>query len=245
MKFSAPNPTGRGKYCQYYAGVYMGNPRLVLQTNDPSEVQDKAKGFGRIEAAMDLPTFMAAMTLLRNLGEETLAAIRSGAKDTLKEVKYSIECLSSRGQGGSPGQMPPPVLVTTLHIGRDLQGVIYVSNISADAGRPKVKVPLTLPDKRFHVISADRQPLEPSYLSAVCAIAFANIWTNLMPETCQRTFVPPVFGGGGGGGGGNRNFQRGGGNNGGQRPYQNNQPARQEAASTEGASADFGDDIPF
>lgn len=246
LKFSAPNPTGKGKYCQYYASVWQGNPRLVLQTNDPNEAQDRNKNFGRIEAPMDLVAFISAMELLRQLGEETWAAVRAGTKDALREVKYSLVCNTiPRGQGG-PGQMPQPVLLTTVHIGRDAQGVIYMSNVSADETRPKVKVPLALPDKRFHAFTADRQDLDKPAVSALCAIAFAKIWSEYMPVACQRTYTPPVFGGGAGGsGGGNRNFQRGGQPQGGQRPYQSNPPARNDSGSAEASKADFGDDIPF
>ena len=64
---SAPLPNSRGDVSsRAYWSSYRGNPRFVIQTNDPNDANNN---FGKITAAMDLAAFQELMTLLEMVAD--------------------------------------------------------------------------------------------------------------------------------------------------------------------------------
>jgi hypothetical protein len=231
FKISTPHPSIRGKHCKFGVGVLRGMPRFILWTDDPNESSDKNKDYGKIVAAMDYITFMSAVKMVAHY------ATVPGTE----ELRTRIDCLNHDFKGGKRSETPS--LQASLIIGRDKDGIIYASVISADGGRVKVKVPFKLPDARYHTFTGqDGRPLSATEESKAVALGWAESLMGLMPQVCYATYEAPVFQGNnaaGGGGGYQRQGQQGGGQ---QRPAGGGYQRSSESAS---ASEDIGDDIPF
>jgi hypothetical protein len=227
VQISAPSPKGKG-YVKVYTDTFNGAPRIVLNTGDPNEKQNKAMGFGKIEAPMDLITYMAILTMIEELAVTNMRAVAEGKVDELKPEKYAFDCLGSPpgGGGGSYGQkQEPPVLKATVHFGRGEDKGLYISVISANSERLKAKVPFAMPDARFHKLRTnDGQPASLALQTAVYARAWVNASKMLIPHICNEEYETQPYNGG----------QRGG------------QPQRNQPSSNSGGGDDdFGGDIPF
>ncbi len=106
--------------------IRAGNPRITVYTND----KDDTERYGIIYAGMNPESFM----LLLNKWKDIVA----GPND----VKESLGCkFKPRGADGIPGEI---TLMTTVMIGKDKEGICWISLISADGRRPKIKFELKL-----------------------------------------------------------------------------------------------------
>lgn len=237
---NTPNPHLQGrKNASLGVEVYKGNPAIVLKTGDPSEANPQMS-FGKIEARMDLTTFMVACELLQDI-------INNPQPD-----KRKITCSNHvKGADGQRGM--EPTHVSDFIVGRGPDGIIFMSVINVTDNNPnrRLSIPLDIPNRKYHnCIGGDGKILTPGDRSNLAARALLSIWKLLVPQLCDASYEPPVMmpggnrgnfqrqGGGGGGyqrqGGGN-SYQRQGGGGGG---YQQNSPK-------DAGDVSFGDDIPF
>ena len=208
LVLSAPCPTAKGKYSQLKWDIYMNSPRIVVRTNDPSD-SSPAKSYGQITAALDAPTFYAFLTSLES-------AIKASGEWRVKIENYNHTF--------SDGKRDPEVtLQTDLWIGKDKEGVVFLSVISKKEDRPVIKFPFGPSDNRYHKFyHSDGAPYSKPELSVLFAKAYLRVLNELMSHILVTEFKDPpprTFGGnkpGGNGGGYNKgNYQNNNGGGGG------------------------------
>lgn len=202
LRLQTPHPSVKGKYCYCAWDVFMNNPRVIVSTNDPA-FMNKERGFGRITAAMDTPTFFVFLDFIE----------KAIASET--PVRWKIENYSTpKGAGfGSP-----PVLATDLFVGRDQEGCIFMSVVNRQQeGWPVIKFIFGAPDGRFEkCYKTDGGEWSRAEQSVGYAKAYTKILAAMMPLVLVNNYVePPPYvpnGGARGGNGGGYGQQRNGGN---------------------------------
>lgn len=221
IRLSAPNPQSKGKYATLQVDIWNNNPRVIVNTNDPN-FASADRQFGRITGAMEAPTYYAMLGFI----DQAIAAEPGW--------KANVQLLSNpKGQNG-PGVEPVPA--ADVWIGKDAEGVVFISVVNKlGEGWPVIKFPFGAPDRRFvKVYHANGNEYSKAELSVQYAKAFREAFGQLMAGVLVKTYEkPPPFipgnkGGGynrGGGGGGYRNNNGGGGGG--------------------GSSGGDGDDLPF
>lgn len=224
IRLSAPNPQSKGKYATMQWDIWGNNPRIVVNTNDPA-MATPDRGFGRIQAAMETPTFYAFLEMLK----EAIAAAPGW--------KANLQMWSNPKGGGGPGVEPVPS--ADVWVGKDAEGVVFISVVKKEEGWPIIKFPFGAPDRRFvKVFHSDGSEYSKGDLSVVYAKAYLRLLGELMAAILTKTYEKPapfIPGQRGGGGGGYGN--RGGGGGGG---YQ------QRSGGGSGGGGDVGgDDLPF
>lgn len=114
----APGVEGRTSRLQWV--VRDANPRITVYTGIPND-----PGYGMISAAMNPETFFVMLELLER--------IALGEPNT----KNMITCkTSSRTEDGTTGERR---LVSTVWLGKDAEGIVWISVVAADETRPKIK----------------------------------------------------------------------------------------------------------
>lgn len=217
IRLQAPCPTAKGKFSTLAWDVWMNNPRFVVATNDPT-MMVKERGFGRIQAAMEPPTFMVFLELLDNCINATEA------------VKFKVANSGKDKAGGFD-----PVPTSDLHVGRDAEGCIFVSVVSKEEGWPVIKFVFSAPDQRFHKLyHGNGTEFTKAEISVIYAKAYRKLLEVAMMNVLDTHYVepPPFVPGNKGGYGGNQ------GSNGSSNSYQQQSTA---AASSGGGDGEFGD----
>lgn len=175
LRLVAPCPTAKGKFSHLSFDIYMNNPRVVVATNDPA-LMSPEKGFGRIQAAMDMPTFYVFLELLN-------AAINSK-----EPIKNKIENFGHQ-KGGDP---KVPVLLTDLWIGRDDTGNIFISVINKQEGWPVIKFTFSVADERYvKVWHGDGSEWTKAERSSVYARAYVKMLSEAMGNLMVSHYVEP------------------------------------------------------
>ena len=231
LKLAAPNPNKNVTVWSTLGfDFYQNNPRLVMDTKDPS-LSGKENGYGRLTAALDLPAFMIFL-------EHLETCIRSKEAIEFKIENFNHEYVDGR-------RSAEITHLTDLRVGRDAQGQIYVMVTSAKgAPWPEIKFVFGPADNRYNKFGkADGTPMSRAEVSVVAAKGYLRLLNGLIPAIANTHYyeAPPnpnwKPGGnkqyGGGGGGYNRN---GGGN-------YNRAPAAPAAPAN--ATDDFANDIPW
>lgn len=156
-------------------GIYRNNPRVTVYTNEPNDANNN---YGMITAALDPVAFSSMMEILKELTE------KSGANN----VKYKIDSLTLTP--GEPGQKRETKLVASVLIGKDEEGVIWIT-VVAD-GRPKFK--FEFGDFKFHKFyRPDGSQMSKTELSGIAAKATANFLNNIFATyvTTNYEHTPP------------------------------------------------------
>jgi len=202
LKLSIPVPdTNKKKWSSLEMGLYANNPRITVWTNFPGD-EGESKGYGKITANLDSPTFLMFLNLLHK------------CIDHPGEVKYHIENKNTEWRGGKPSDTP--VVVSKLWVGKDKDGIIWISVVSADSDRPKIKFPLH--GSEFHTLYKDNVQLSPAEVSCLFAEGYANLMQDMMIQMIGDNYVEPPppakpKDGGKSYGGGGRSGGYGGGSN--------------------------------
>lgn len=225
IRLSAPNPQSKGKYASLQIDIWNNNPRVQVNTNDPN-FASADRQFGRITGAMETPTFYAMLGFI----DQAIVAEPGW--------KANIQVLSNpKGQSG-PGVDPVPS--ADIWIGKDAEGVVFISVVNKlSEGWPVIKFPFGAPDRRFvKVFHANGSEYTKAEISIQYAKAFREAFATLMGGVLVKTYVKPepFIPGNKGGGGYNRGGGGGGYNNGGNRGGN---------GGGGGASSGDGDDLPF
>lgn len=178
LSLSAPCPTAKGKYSQLKWDVYMNNPRMVVKTNDPSEM-DASKGFGTINANMDTGTFYVFLELLDK-------AIESTVEFKSRIANYNAGYSEDRSK---PAEV---VHVSDIWVGRDKDNQIFISIISRKGERPVIKFIFGPGDARFHkVYKADGTEFTKAELSVIYAKAYRSFLTEAMANVLVQEYTEP------------------------------------------------------
>lgn len=207
-KLDLKTPNSKGKMATLKWGIFKNNPRLTVYTNDPDDTTDN----GRISANLDAKTFYAFLQLLSR-------AIKSDVEFKAKiDNKNHIFAYGKRSEEA--------VLVSSLWVGRDADGVVWIS-ITAPK-HPSIKFAFANSDYHFFYHTGGEQFTKADY-SQIYAEAYLTMLTELMGVAMVHHYIAPeprpegqgggkggFQGGGNRGGGGGGSYGGGGGNRGGQ-----------------------------
>lgn len=243
LQLTAPCPTAKGQYSKFFIDVYNGMPGFRVRTGDPA---DEANDYGIIKGPAD--------PLILNM----FAAHLQEMIDATSETKTKIECYNYDYANGQKSK--DISLISELWLGRDAEGMIFVSVVAKNKERPVIKFVFSPGDSRFHKFyHSNGTQFSRQELSALTAKAWVTMITQMGNTIMMSEYTPPPtgqYGGGGnrgGYGGGNRqgggyqgggNRQGGGGYGGGNRQgggagggaYQNNSKPAETVTD---------DDMPF
>lgn len=225
LRLSAQKLEGGDRRPTLGVSVISNNPRLDVYTNVPND-----KNRGNIRAAMDGVTFFAFLEMF-----ETALNEGPGYKAYIENKMPPRD----RSQGNKPE------LVSRTVFGKDGEGVMYISVLSADESRPKVKFPFM--SSYYHdLCGGDGQRLSKGEVSVIMARGWLRMLKGLVPAVMDTHYREPQkrdgggggFRGKGGNGGGGYNNNRGGGNGGGQKSNDFN-------SSNASSSGNWEDDFPM
>ncbi len=187
LSLSAPCPGVGGKYSQLKFDIYQNNPRIVVRTNDPSEMT-REKNFSQIVAAMDAPNFYAFLELLKTAYESTVET-----KNRIENWNYDFV----EGQ-----RSKEPIHLSDTWVGKDKDGCVFISVVSKKEDRPVIKF-ITVPgDNRWHKFyHSDGTQYTMAESSVILARSWYNLLSGLMSNIIVKEYVepPPYVPGGGAG----------------------------------------------
>lgn len=200
LKLSAPCPSAAGKWSTLGWGLYKNDmPRMTVYTNDPA---DSGNDNGMIRAPMRAPDFFALMAWLNKLKEMTTA------------TRHKIELKDYIYPGGKRSN--DKVVVAILWVGRDEEGVIWISPQSTDNSRPKIKFPMG-PADWSNWIDAQGTEVNKAEISALYTDSYVTMISRVMEQLLVSEYKEPEQkqnnNGGGGGGGGRQQQQQQNNNN--------------------------------
>ncbi len=186
-------------------GAIAANPRIDVYTNVPTD-----KDRGLIRAAMDMPAFFHLMELMSLVSN---AATEAGTVYTIDNAKPDF-------RNGKRQEMP--LLETRTIVGKDKEGRVYISILSTDTDRPKIRFHFGA--GQYHRITRPQgTALTDAEVSMLAATAWVRQMTQLVPLVASNEYkyvpkAPPEGGG-----------------------YNN----RQSASAANTNPNDYGDDLPF
>ncbi|BAW19540.1 hypothetical protein [Ralstonia phage RP31] len=213
-------PNGEGKFANMSFDIKKNDPIITVRTN---VANDANNDYGRIQANVPYDKFTMFLEMIRH------AAL------TDQPFRWAYEHRDKKFIG--PGKMTDgPVLIYRLVVGREENGVVYISVVMDK--RPNIKFSF-LADTKTLFKDGDGNEMPKHIESKFLALGKVKAIEDLMPLLMKEQYKhpEPKQQGGGGGNWGNRNGGNGGGGNGG--GYQNNR-------SQGSGNADMGsDDIPW
>ncbi len=173
--------------------------RIAIWTNIDGDADN-----GKISVALGDPRiWFVAMQMLRDV-----------AQPSFQDGERRVIRISRNGQQGFKGD---PIRDGDLFIGKDKEGVVYLSYVRNN--RPKIKFPLITSDRFYEILDSQGNPLDKRENSAATAVGYANITDSVVAATLSKEYADPKEskkggnGGNGGNGGGWQNKNNGGGNN--------------------------------
>ena len=228
LRLTAPAPGGGPRDKATLQLTLVKNmPRFLIWTNDPSEKDDKNKGYGKITANLDPVALTAYWEVVRmviaNDGPCKYAVANKGYKYFGKERSET------------------PVELNHLIVGKNEDGMIWT--MVSEKGRPKITFEFRMPE--WHVLmDGSGAPLPPAVESKIVAEGWVNLMASLMHVMIADNYEEPPprdQNGGGNRGGGNYGGNRGSGGGG----YNNNRGGNGGGYSKPAPADDDGNDIPF
>jgi uncharacterized membrane protein YgcG len=219
-------PNGEGKFANMSFDIKKNDPIITVRTNIAADANND---YGRIQANVPLDKFNMFLSMIEH------AAMAD------QPFRWAYEHHDKKFIG--PGKMTDgPVLIYRLVVGREENGVVFISIVLEK--RPNIKFSF-MPDTKTRFKDGDGNEMPKALESKFLALGQVASLRQLMPLLLKEQYKhpEPKQGGNFGGGGGNRGGQGGGsyggggggGNGGGGRSYSN-----------AGAGADMAsDDIPW
>lgn len=176
IRLTAPCPTARGKMSTFSWDIWSNNPRFILNVNDPA-LANPDMGYGRVQGAIEPPTFYAFLQHL----DTAIAATG--------EWKVKIAILGN-AKGGQMGD--PPVGLSDLWVGKDKEGLVYVSLISKKEGFPIIKFVFNAPDSRYakHWEQTGTE-LDKAAMSVLYAKSYREMLGVMMAAVLTKEYVKP------------------------------------------------------
>lgn len=215
LSLFAPCPSAPGKTASLSWRLVSNNPRITVYTNDPADMTEK-NGNGLIAAALDAPIFFMLMRLMYNIIDAA-----PGTKEKIENKNFIFP-------GGKRSEKP--VVVSEIIVGKDDDGVVFISVVAYDKQRPRIKFEL-LPSEFHSLYHQNGQQFTKGEASALYARGYIQCLEGLMSHLLVTEWVEPEKKD-------NGNNRNGGGNRGG-----NNQ--RQQQSSDGGNDFGGGDDLLF
>lgn len=175
--------------------IFGNNPRLEVQTN-----VDGDKNYGFINGNMDSTSFYMMLAALRKcIGMDS-------------KCQYRVP-----NQTGPFNEMR---LASTIYVGKDDEGCVYISVIDVDKERPKIKF-VMMPSSYHTLTDESGAALSKAEISTLFAEGWVDLISKLIPPVLAADYTPPPpredrpQGGNkqwnNNGGGGNKNWNNGGG----------------------------------
>lgn len=196
LAMSAPK-LGNGEYPpKFKLQTFNNNPQFAVFSGVTS-----AKRGGVISAGMDPGTFYTVLRLIERMIDEPTP------QETLT---YEIENHAGRGS--------EKAVKSTTVIGKDPEGVVFISILDVDDSMPKVRFNFNA--DFYHKINING--MSKGQLSCISAQGYVDTWRSLLGPHLVQSYEKVVFrGNGGGGGGGNYGGGNSGGgsNSGGSKPW--------------------------
>lgn len=172
-------PGSQNKNSRLVWGVLNGNPRISVFTNVPSDQQTR---YGIITAAMDPNTFLGFLTQFERVARGQIE-------------KFKVECRNSpRDKDGKQGEIRK---VSDVFVGRNEQGIIWISVVDADEKRPKIVFEYRI--SRYHqFFKPDGSAFTEAEASQVVALAsisalrqaYQNLTTQFRPASVPQSDKP-------------------------------------------------------
>jgi len=211
---------------------------IEVRTNVQSDMDGQERGI--IRAEIDPHMFFLFLSVLRK-------TIDGPNGERPERIRIKRPDFQKRNNG-------EPVLESTIAVGKDADGVVYISVLSWKKDRPAIRFPFAI-DKFIELVKADGSPWGKAEASVELARGYCNLWEQLIPQYMFNRYKQEEFkprdGGGGynrGGGGGGGGYNRGGGNYGGGQSNQGGGQGGGGDMRTEAkpAASDWNDDdLPF
>lgn len=214
LALSAPCPSAPGKFSTLSWRLVTNNPRITVYTNDPADMTEKNQN-GLISAALDAPVFFMLMKMLYKIVDAP-----AGTKEKIENRNYIFPA-GKRSE--------KPVVVSEIIIGKDEEGVVFISVVAYDKNRPRIKFDL-VPNEFHTLYHQNGQQFTKAEASELYARGYIKCLEGLMNHLLVTEWVEPEKKD-------NGNNRNGGGNRGGN----NNQRQQQ---SNDGGN-DSGDDFLF
>lgn len=207
-------PTVEGRPPSLVFGSIANNPRATVFTNIEA---DQHHNKGMIPGKIDAPVFY---TYCQLIGQAVSAP--AGWRRGIKNY--------GNGPKQQNGRWGEKVHETTMVVGKNEEGVIYIAVLDQDRSRPNLQFALA-PHRRYTVLDENGNVMTADRASALMAIAYKGVLERSVAKHLNSNYVQPDTsqwtGNRQGGGGGQQGGQRQWGNNnnqqgGGQRQWNNN-----------------------
>lgn len=191
-------------------GSIANNPRATVFTNIEA---DQHNNKGMIAGKIDAPVFYAYCQLLGQ-AVSAPAGWRRGIKNY------------GNGPKQQNGRWGEKVHETTMVVGKNEQGVIYIAVLDQDRSRPNLQFMLQS-HRRYMLLDENGNAMTPDRVSALMAISYKAVLERSVAKHLNSNYVQPdtsqwTNNRQQGGGGGNWNNRQQGGQQGGQRNWNNN-----------------------
>lgn len=139
-------------------GCRDGNPRITINTNVEA---DKKNTFGMINAGFNPETFFTILDLLEEVANST------------ESLSYKID--NKTTVATDDGKRSDPFIASELWIGKDPDGIVWISVIAPD--RPKIKFNFTI--SNYHLFHKKGEgALTPEKASKLQALSVVRILRN-------------------------------------------------------------------
>ena len=217
LNLFAPCPSAPGKFASMSWRLVSNNPRITVYTNDPADMTEKNSN-GLIAAALDAPVFFMLMKLLYKIVDAA-----PGTKEKIENKNFIFP-------GGKRSEKP--VVVSEIIVGKDDDGVVFISVVAFDKTRPRIKFEL-VPGEFHSLYHQSGQQFTKAEASELFARGYIQCLEGLMTHLLVTEWVEPEKKD-------NGNNNRNGGQNRG-----NNNQRQQPPAGGGNDLGDSGDDLLF
>lgn len=208
-------PNGEGKFANLSFDIKKNDVLITVRTNIPADANND---YGRIQALVPLDKFYTFLEMIEWAATEN------------KPFRWAYDHRDRKFIG--QGKMTDgPVLIYRLVVGREENGVVYISVVLEK--RPNIKFSF-LNDTKTTFKDSDGNEMPKDLESKFLALGKVKAVRACMEMVAKELYKHPEPKQQGGGNGGGGNWNRGGGNGGGQR----------SGGGGGGASME-GDDIPW
>ena len=184
LTMSAPKLANGEFPPKFKVGTYNNNPQYTVFTGVTS-----AKRGGVISAGMDPITFYTPLRLIERMIDEPIPQ---------ETVTYEIENHAGRGS--------EKAIKSRTIIGKDPEGVVFISILDVDDSMPKVR--FNFDADFYHKINVNG--MSKGQISCISAQGFVDAWRSILGPHLVNSYEKVVFRGGGGG-----NHNKGGNSGGG------------------------------
>lgn len=163
-------------------GIYQNNPQITVYSN-----LESAPHKGIITAGMDFHTLHLIFQLIRDIVNED-----GGGEQIIYEIENKYK----------PRDSKELMVKNKTIIGKDAEGVVFISVIDSNSDMPKVKFEFGVNYYHGLVRKGGLPPLTKAEVSCRSAVAWADLFQNVVMRVAADTYEPVDY-----------NANKGGGNN--------------------------------